>query len=99
MTNRSAYYRICCGVSTCFASSIAASLDEILEAKPTIFGSVPRIFEKAYSNLIAEVESRNIISRVIFAWAKDVGIQKARLDIAQMPIPTALAGQYPHTSQ
>ena len=52
------YGRISGGIATYFASSTAAVLTEIREVRPTLFGSVPRLFEKAYSKVHSEVEAQ-----------------------------------------
>ncbi|HEY1697264.1 MAG TPA: long-chain fatty acid--CoA ligase [Polyangiaceae bacterium] len=49
------YNRIRRGSPTLYARSLATLLEDIEVAKPTIFGSVPRIFEKVYANVRAEI--------------------------------------------
>ncbi len=49
------YGRINLGTATHFARSLETLLDDIAVAKPTVFGSVPRIFEKAYARVMGEV--------------------------------------------
>jgi len=49
------YGRINVGAATHFARSLETLLDDIAMAKPTRFGSVPRIFEKAYARVMGEV--------------------------------------------
>ncbi len=67
------YTRIALGYATAFASSIGAVLTELGEVQPTIFGSVPRIFEKAYARVRGELESKPPAVRAIAAWAERVG--------------------------
>ena len=84
------YGRINTGMPTAFASSTSAVLDELREVQPTVFGSVPRIFEKGYSRIRTELERASPGKRRIFAWAERVGL--ARLDrvLAGRPVPMAL---------
>jgi long-chain acyl-CoA synthetase len=49
------YNRIRLGTPTHYARSLATLLEDIEVAKPTLFGSVPRIFEKVYANVRAEI--------------------------------------------
>lgn len=69
----SAYARINAGFSAAFATNIPSVLEEVKEVKPTIFGSVPRIFEKAYAKMMAQVESAPPARQKIFRWAERVG--------------------------
>ncbi|MGB1012694.1 MAG: AMP-binding protein, partial [Nannocystaceae bacterium] len=52
------YGRIDGGMATAYASSISAVLSEVCEVQPTVFGSVPRIFEKAYAKIHGEIEKK-----------------------------------------
>jgi len=67
------YGRINTGMGTYFASSIAKVLEEVTEVKPTLFGSVPRIFEKAYAKIMSTVEQAPPTRQRIFRWAERVG--------------------------
>jgi long-chain acyl-CoA synthetase len=84
------YGRINTGMATYFASSIAKVLEEVAEAKPTIFGSVPRIFEKAYAKMMSTVEQASPTRQRIFRWAEQVGRQTVRRWQAGQPIPLGL---------
>ncbi|MCA9579922.1 MAG: AMP-binding protein, partial [Myxococcales bacterium] len=50
------YGRINTGLTTAYATSVGTVLGELGEVRPTIFGSVPRIYEKAYAKIHSEVE-------------------------------------------
>lgn len=67
------YSRINHGTSTAYASSIPAVLDELKEVRPTLFGSVPRIFEKAFDKIHSEVERAPRAKQLVFRWAAGVG--------------------------
>jgi len=67
------YARIDNGIQTAFASSVGAVLGEVLEVKPTIFGSVPCIFEKAYATMVATVEGAPPAREKLFRMAERVG--------------------------
>lgn len=66
------YGRINHGTSTCYATSVPKVLDELKEVRPTLFGSVPRIFEKAYARIQSEVDKAPPARQKIFRWAEGV---------------------------
>ncbi len=88
------YGRINTGMGTYFASSIAKVLEEVVEVKPTIFGSVPRIFEKAYAKIMSTVEQAPPTRQSIFRWAERVGREAVQLWQAGKPIPFRLKLKY-----
>jgi long-chain acyl-CoA synthetase len=88
------YGRINTGMGTYFASSIAKVLEEVVEVKPTIFGSVPRIFEKAYAKIMSTVEQAPPMRQRIFRWAERVGREAVQLWQTGQPIPLGLKLKY-----
>jgi long-chain acyl-CoA synthetase len=84
------YGRINTGMGTYFASSIAKVLEEVVEVKPTIFGSVPRIFEKAYAKIMGTVEQAPPTRQRIFRWAERVGREAVQHWQAGKPVPFGL---------
>ncbi|MBL9006843.1 MAG: long-chain fatty acid--CoA ligase [Myxococcales bacterium] len=86
--------RISAGLPTYFASSTGAVLTEIREVRPTLFGSVPRLFEKAYTKIHTEVERQPRPVRELFAWAVSVGKKRADCILHSRPIPPAIDLQY-----
>lgn len=84
------YARINTGVPTVFAQGLSTVLDDVKEVRPTYFGSVPRIFEKAYARVQGEVERASRGKQRLFRWAEAVGIEHARLELAGRPVPAAL---------
>ncbi len=88
------YLRISGGVAAAYASSIGAVLNELSEVRPTVFGSVPRLFEKAYAKIQAGVERQPAPMRMIFNWAVAVGRKRMRHLIAGEPVPGLLELRY-----
>ncbi|MBI1746485.1 MAG: long-chain fatty acid--CoA ligase [Acidobacteria bacterium] len=88
------YGRIAVGTAGAFATSIPAVLDEVKEVRPTIFGSVPRIFEKAYARIKGEVEKLSPIRRKIFQWADKTGRAMVRRRQGGESIPFGLRLKY-----
>lgn len=87
------YVRLNSGVASAYASNIGAVLAEVGEIRPTIFGSVPRIYEKAYAKVFSELQHKSALVRSIFHWALGVGQRRADLQLAGRPIPWLLAWQ------
>jgi long-chain acyl-CoA synthetase len=78
------------GVVINYAESIEALRDNLLEVKPTIMLSVPRVYEKVYARVLENALSGSGLKRRIFFWAKDVGDEWATHTLAGLPIPTVL---------
>lgn len=88
------YSRIQVGFATAFASSIGAVLEELGEVQPTIFGSVPRIFEKAYAKVRAELERKPPAVQKLVAWAEAVGDARAECLRTGRPVPFGVRLKY-----
>lgn len=67
------YGRVNYGTCAAYATSVPAVLEEVKEVRPTLFGSVPRIFEKAYARMMAEVQKAPPARQKVFRWAEGVG--------------------------
>lgn len=61
------------GCTVYFAQSVEAVAANLREVRPTIFTSVPRLFEKAYQKIGEVGNSGSQFKRKIFAWAMTVG--------------------------
>ena len=91
--NLAFYGRISAGVAAAYASSMGSVMTEMPEVRPTIFGSVPRIFEKVYARIHAEMGKKSAGVQKLFAWAARVGRQRIRLVLSGKPVPMTLAIQ------
>jgi long-chain acyl-CoA synthetase len=82
------------GASSAIASSILTALEEAESAKPTFFGTVPRILEKVYE--LAESKSREAgaVQRRIYEWAIELGHEVARRRREGEEVPLALELQH-----
>lgn len=68
------YYAIISGgAEIYYAESIDTVSKNLLEARPTIVISVPRLFEKIYNLVLKSVEDAGGAKRKIFNWATKVG--------------------------
>jgi long-chain acyl-CoA synthetase len=75
-----------------------AHLDDPLRAaealtavRPTIFPSVPRVFEKVHAAVVAQIEAAPGPRRRIAEWALKVGYEVSALRQADKPVPAGLA--------
>ena len=85
------YARVNGGIPGAYAESTATVLRDLQEVRPTLFGSVPRIFEKAYAKIHSELEKKPAAVRRLFAWAESVGRERLELVLRGRPVPPALA--------
>ncbi len=74
------YGRSYTGIATSYARSLdfAQIMEDLAQIRPTIFGSVPRIFEKVYARAQARAQSRSAVAGRIFAWSADVSRRWSR---------------------
>jgi len=78
------------GCSIAFAESIETVAENLVEVRPTIMVSVPRVFEKFYSRVIDTVLAGSAVKRRIFFWALKVGRENGRRVLAKEKISRAL---------
>lgn len=72
------YTAFACGATIAYAESVETVRDNMLEVKPTIVTTVPRLFERIYSRVIKQVDSGSPVKKRIFRWAIAVGKRHAR---------------------
>jgi len=87
------YSRIYRGVSAAFVEDFNRILDDMREIRPTVFGSVPRIFEKAYARVRSEADQASPLAKRVFLWAERVGRAASRIEQAGRPLPLHLRFQ------
>jgi long-chain acyl-CoA synthetase len=78
------------GLVTAFAESLDKLRDNLLEVRPHVLFSVPRVFEKFYAAVFAMAESGSPLKKRIFNWALGVGRTVSRLEQARRPVPSGL---------
>lgn len=72
-----AYVDMLYGEATYFAEGMDKVAQNLLEVKPTLLVSVPRLFEKVAAGVQAQVATKSKLQRRIFAWAQRVGNEMA----------------------
>ncbi|MGQ9577112.1 MAG: AMP-dependent synthetase/ligase [Candidatus Aminicenantales bacterium] len=80
-------YKAC---TIAFAESVDTVAQNLLEVRPHIMVSVPRVFEKIYARVMDNVLHEPMLKRKIFFWALRVGRDYARRQLARKPIPRFL---------
>lgn len=71
------YTAMACGASVAYAESTETVSDNLLEVRPTVVTTVPRLFERIYTRITKQIDSSSLARRRIFAWAVSVGKQHA----------------------
>jgi len=82
---------VCQGCTIAYAESVEAVAQNLVEVKPHIMVSVPRIFEKIYAKVMDTVLAGSRLKRRVFFWGVKVGKQAGRRKLAGLRIGSALA--------
>jgi len=78
------------GCSIGYAESIETVAENLLEIRPQIMVSVPRVFEKIYARVMDTVLSGSALKKRIFYWALKVGKEYGRKKLNKQPISGGL---------
>lgn len=78
------------GATVGFAESVETVAQNLLEVKPNIMVSVPRVFEKIYASVMDTILAGSALTRKIFFWAYKVGKSYAQKELNQQKIPSLL---------
>ncbi len=68
---------LACGARITYAESVDAVSRNLIEVKPTVLISVPRLFEKIYNLIVKSVNEGPAYKRKIFDWSIDAGAKAA----------------------
>ena len=72
------YTTLACGATIAYAESLETVRDNMLEVRPTVVTTVPRLFERIYSRIRKQVDADTPLHRKIYQWAIGVGKQHAQ---------------------
>jgi long-chain acyl-CoA synthetase len=64
------------GATIAYAESIDTIQENLLEVRPTVMTSVPRLFEKVYAKVQEQIDAGTSLRRRIFDWAIQVGMRR-----------------------
>lgn len=81
------------GFKMAYAESIERIRGDLVDIKPTIIIAVPRIFEKVYSAIHAQL-GNNVLRTQIFQRALKIGQEFSQLKVDRKPIPWKLFVEY-----
>jgi len=79
------------GASIAYAESVESVAENLVEVRPTIMVSVPRLFEKIYQKVMDQILAGSQLKRAVFFWALKVGREYAARTIARERVPRRLA--------
>ncbi len=63
------------GMIISYARSVDTVTRDILDVKPTVLLSVPRLYEKIFNSVLKSVEEGSATSQKVFHWAREVGMK------------------------
>lgn len=73
------YLPIICGSEICYARSIEKLAEDFVIIRPTVLITVPRIFERVYNKINAQLENKSPIARFLFHSTVKVGWHRFQL--------------------
>ncbi len=82
------------GATIAFAESIDTLKDNFIEVNPTIFGAVPRVYEKVYGRIHDKISKESAMKKALFDRAIAVGKEVLELRQQKKTPGALLAGQY-----
>ncbi len=88
MTTFSFLYK---GAAIAYAESIETVAENLIEVRPTIMVSVPRLFDKIYTRVMDQVLAGSNLKKKIFFWALKTGKKVSARKLAKQPVPGWLA--------
>ncbi|MET0608122.1 MAG: long-chain fatty acid--CoA ligase [Gaiellaceae bacterium] len=82
------------GYTIAFCADPYAVADALLKVRPTVFPSVPRLYEKVHTGVVAKFDEATGARRKLIDWALDVGRRVSVLRQQGKPIPRGLGIQH-----
>ena len=88
------FYGMYCGITSSYVESIDTLLADLEEKRPTMILAVPRVCEKVYQKIMAQVQEQSPFKQKIFAWGQKVGNRISELREGHKRIPLFLKLKY-----
>jgi long-chain acyl-CoA synthetase len=79
------------GFTIAFLPDPLRAATELVRVQPTLFPSVPRVYEKIHTAVVTKFDEETGIRRKLIDWALAVGRDVSKLQQAQQPVPRGLA--------
>ncbi|MGA2781214.1 MAG: long-chain fatty acid--CoA ligase [Smithella sp.] len=83
-----------CGITSSYAESIDTLLADFEQKRPTMILAVPRVCEKVYQKIMAQVKEQSPFKQKVFAWGQKVGSHISELREKHKRIPLFLKLKY-----
>lgn len=88
------FYGMYCGITSSYAESIDSLLADFEEKRPTMILAVPRVCEKVYQKIMAQVREQSPFKQKVFFWGQKVGNRISRRRENHKRIPFWLRLEY-----
>jgi long-chain acyl-CoA synthetase len=88
------FYGMYCGITASYAESIDTLLADFEEKRPTMILAVPRVCEKVFQKIMAQVKEQSPLKQKIFAWGQKVGTRISERREKHKRIPLFLKLKY-----
>jgi len=88
------FYAMYCGIWTSYAESIDTLLADFAEKRPTMILAVPRVCEKVYQKIMAQVQEQSPFKQKVFRWGQKIGSRISELRENHKSIPVTLKLKY-----
>jgi long-chain acyl-CoA synthetase len=82
------------GFTIAFLPDPLRAAEELPRVRPTLFPSVPRVYEKVHTAVLAKFDEATGARRRLVDWALAVGARVSKLRQARQPVPPLLAVQH-----
>jgi long-chain acyl-CoA synthetase len=82
------------GFTIAFLADPLRVADAVLQVRPTVLPSVPRVFEKVYTAVQSKFDEATGVKRRLIDWALPIGREVSRLQGEGKPIPKRLARRH-----
>ncbi|OHD66978.1 MAG: hypothetical protein A2176_16005 [Spirochaetes bacterium RBG_13_51_14] len=88
------YYGMYCGITASYAESIDTLLEDFAQKRPTMILAVPRVCEKVYQKIMAQVREQSSFKQKVFYWGQKVGCRISELREKHRSVPAWLKFKY-----
>ncbi|HEU5002093.1 MAG TPA: long-chain fatty acid--CoA ligase [Actinomycetota bacterium] len=82
------------GAEIWFAESVEKLVSNLKDCRPTLFGGVPRVYEKFYTGVQANIAKQSAVKKFLINKAVATGKERVSLTQAGKPIPPGLAKRH-----
>ena len=87
------YLQIYRGVTIAYAESPDTVPQNLIEVRPTVVASVPRLFEKLHARIMETIETSSPLKRSLMRWALSIGREHSRLVLSKARVSIGLGLQ------